>query len=170
MTSRGAPIRCLLLAASLLTTFVGASRPVAAAGPDVRVRLLAPTRVSAGRTATVALELALGRGWHVNSHTPSRSYLIPTTATLSTSIGALSDVRYPKHVEKRFEFSDAPLAVYEGTVWFDAELTIPDAVLGKVDLTGVVSYQPCNEQQCFAPATAKVEATLTVARPPSGES
>lgn len=147
---QGVPVRRLLLAASLSVAVAGASRPAAAAaGPDVRVRLLAPARIGAGKPATLVVELVLGRGWHVNSHTPSRGYLVPTTATLLTSGGALTELRYPRHVEKRFEFSEEPLAVYEGTVRFETELTVPDAALGKVDLAGVVSYQACNEQQCF---------------------
>jgi hypothetical protein len=162
---QGVPVRRLLLAASLSVAVVGASRPAtAAAGPDVRVRLLAPARIGAGKPATLVVEMVLGRGWHVNSHTPSHAYLVPTTATLSTSAGALSELRYPRHVERRFEFSEEPLAVYEGTVRFETELTVPAGVTDNVELAAVVSYQPCNEHQCFPPATAKVKTTLAIAR------
>jgi DsbC/DsbD-like thiol-disulfide interchange protein len=124
---------------------------------------LAPVTLAAGGKGTVALEMTLGPGWHVNSHRPLQNFLIPTTATLATSGGTLSDIRYPEPVKKRFEFADEPLAVYQGTVRFESELALPVTATGKVNLGGVLAYQPCNDSQCFPPAKTILSATVDVA-------
>jgi Disulphide bond corrector protein DsbC len=98
----------------------------------------------------------------VNSHTPSESYLIPTEVTLTASAGALSSVRYPKDVEKRFSFSDKPLRVYAGTVRFEADLDLPSGAGGSVSIAGSVSYQACDDKQCFTPAKIPLEAPIAV--------
>ena len=80
-------------------------------------------------------------------------------AWLSVNGGVLSAVRYPKDVERRFEFADQPLRVYEGTVRFEADLEVP-AGTGDASIAGDVSYQACNERQCFAPAKIRLDATI----------
>ena len=57
----------LLLAPSLL-----------AAGPRREARLVAPASLAAGSRGTVAVEMTVGEKWHVNSHTPSEKFLVPT--------------------------------------------------------------------------------------------
>ncbi len=135
----------------------------AAGQPDVKAKLVAPASMAPGAKATVAVEMALGPGWHVNAHVPSEKFLIPTDAALSASPGAVSAVRYPKDVERRFAFSEKPLNVYEGTVRFEAELELSAKTAGKVALTGTLSYQACNDKQCFAPAKIPLSATVAIA-------
>ncbi len=130
--------------------------------PDVRVRLAAPPQVAAGATAAVIVEMTIGEGWHVNSHSPGEKFLIPTDVSLTTTLGALSEIRYPPHVERRFAFADKPLLVYEGTVRFQADLTLPAGAGGDVVIAGTVSFQSCNERQCFAPAKLPVEGKVVV--------
>ncbi len=150
---------------SVLAAVLLASGARAADGPDVRAKVTAPASLAAGAKATVVVEMTMGPGWHVNSHTPSEKFLIPTNVTLAASAGTLSSVRYPKDVEKRFAFSEAPLRVYEGTVRFEADLALPANAAGKVVLSGAVSYQACNDQQCFAPAKIPLEASVAVSKP-----
>jgi DsbC/DsbD-like thiol-disulfide interchange protein len=133
--------------------------------PDVHVWIDAPKSLAAGSTTTVVVEMALGPGWHVNSHTPAEKYLIPTTLTLDTTAGALSAVRYPPHVEKRFAFSDTPLRVYEGTVRFEIDLSLPPGAAGEASVSGNLSYQACSEKQCFPPAKIPLQATIAVTKP-----
>ena len=149
----------ILAAAS---AFVSAS--ASAEKPDIRARLVAPEAVAAGSKQKIAVEMTIGGKWHVNSHTPSESYLIATEVNLAASPGALSPVRYPRDVEKRFSFSDKPLRVYEGTVRFEADLDLPAGVAGPVSLSGNVSFQACDDKQCFAPAKIPLQATLAVRR------
>lgn len=136
--------------------------PLAAEKPDIRARLIAPDRLAAGSKGTIAVEMTIGGKWHVNSHTPSESYLIPTDVALTASSGALSLVRYPRDVEKRFSFSDKPLRVYAGTVRFEADLDLPPDAGGSVSIAGNVSFQACDDKQCYAPAKIPLQAMLAV--------
>jgi hypothetical protein len=135
-----------------------------AESPDVRGRFVAPANLAAGAAATVIVEMALGSNWHVNSHTPSEKFLIPTEVKLTASAGSLSAVRYPRQVEKRFPFSEKPMAVYEGTVRFEADLSLPRDASGTVSLAGTLAYQACNDKQCFPPAKVPLEASIAVSK------
>jgi hypothetical protein len=136
-----------------------------AAAPDVQAVLIAPQSLAAGATGVLVVELRLGKGWHANTHTPKQSFLIPTNVTLGAVGGTLSGVRYPKGVERRFEFSDEPLTVYEGAVRFEADLTAPGDVGGRIDVSGSLRYQACDEHACYPPATIPLAATVGVAAP-----
>lgn len=155
-------MRRFVLTLCALALLVGPAR--AAEKPDVRARVIAPAALAPGAKTTLVVEMTIGAGWHVNSHTPSESYLIPTSVSLSSSAGRLSEVRYPRDVEKRFAFSDKPLKVYEGTVRFESDLE-PPAGAADVTVTGTLSYQACNDQQCFPPAKVPLSATLGAAKP-----
>ena len=163
MSRRTAPALLSLL--FLVTARPVFTAPPDASKPDVRAALLAPATAASGSKVAVVVELTLGRGWHVNSHTPSESFLIPTEVTLTPGAGRLSPIRYPKQVEKRFGFWEKPLAVYEGSVRFEADLELPADKAGKVSIAGQLSYQACNDQQCFAPAKIPLEASVGVAPP-----
>jgi cytochrome c biogenesis DsbD-like protein len=148
---------CALLAVSLCSAGArGAEKP------DVGATVALPARLAAGSKTTVVVEMAIGPGWHVNSHTPSDKFLIPTDVALVTTAGALSAFRYPKDVAKTFSFSDKPLKIYEGTVRFEADLDLPAAASGEVSVHGSLTYQACNDRQCFAPAKISLEATAAV--------
>jgi DsbC/DsbD-like thiol-disulfide interchange protein len=149
----------------VLAGALGSSAPALAAKPDIQAVLTAPASLAAGATGKLVVEMRLGPGWHVNSHTPKASFLIPTNVTLSASMGVVSDVRYPKHVERAFEFSNEPLAVYEGTVRFEADLTAPTPASGTIAVTGTLTYQACDEHACYPPAAIDLEATIAVAVP-----
>jgi thiol:disulfide interchange protein DsbD len=162
MRFKGSPRLGLQLLGAIVVTLAGLAPPALAATPDVKARLLAPARLAAGATGTVVVEMTLGPGWHVNSQAPAQSFLIPTHLRLSTSAGTFSPVRYPRHILKRFEFSEEPLAVYEGKVNFEANLTLPDSAAGEIFLDGILRYQACDERTCFPPAKISL-VTLVVA-------
>ena len=139
--------------------------PLSAEGPDIRAKVTAPASLAPGAKGKVVVEMTMGAGWHVNSHTPSEKFLIPTNVTLAASAGTFSAVRYPKDVERRFEFSETPLRVYEGTVRFEADLALPRDAAGKVAVSGAVSYQACDDKQCFAPAKIPLETSVAISKP-----
>ena len=154
---------CLEFFIPALAILAGAfALPASGEQPDVQVRMVAPERASAGSTRTIAVVLAVGSKWHVNSHTPSEPYLIPTNVTITSSGGGLSPVRYPADVTKRLSFSEKPLRVYEGTVRFEADLEIPASGTEAISLSGQVSYQACDDKQCYAPKKVPIEATIAV--------
>ena len=152
--------------ASLLALYGAASLAFApsllAQKPDVRAKITAPSRLAAGSKGTLTVEMTIGPDWHVNSHTPSETFLIPTELALAASVGTLSPVRYPKDVQKRFAFSDKPLRVYAGTVRFETDLELPPGASGNVKVAGDLSYQACNDRQCYAPAKIPLDASLAI--------
>ena len=159
--SKPFPIRPFLLAL-YGAGFLALAPSLLAQKPDVRAKLIAPSGLAAGSKGTLAVEMTIGPEWHVNSHTPSETFLIPTELSLAASAGTLSPVRYPKDVEKRFAFSDKPLRVYAGTVRFETDLVVPPGSSGKVTVSGSLSYQACNDRQCYAPAKIPLDASLAI--------
>ena len=155
-TRRFAPRALLALASAL------AFPSLLAESPDVRGKVVAPAKAAAGSKVPVAVELTIGARWHVNSHTPAEEFLIPTDVTLKSTGGKLSPVRYPKHVEKKLGFYEKPLRVYAGTVRFETELEIPTSATGEISVAGTLSYQACNDQQCFPPAEIPLVASVSV--------
>ena len=147
----------LLAAAPLLFAV-----PLFAEAPDVRARLIAPASASAGGRATLVVEMTLGPNWHVNGHVPAEKFLIPTVVKLTPTAGTAGEVRYPEPVEKRFPFSDKPMLVYEGTVRFESDLSIPSDASGKVAVAGSVAFQACNDRQCFPPAKIPLESSISI--------
>jgi uncharacterized protein len=137
------------------------SAPLLAEKPDVTAKIGSPG-LAPGEKGTVVVEMTMGKGWHVNSHEPLEEFLVPTLVTLATSTGRRLSVTYPAGQARRFAFSEKPLSVYAGTVRFEAELAVPPDAHSPLALSGEVSYQACNDVQCFAPAKLPLSATVTI--------
>jgi cytochrome c biogenesis protein CcmG/thiol:disulfide interchange protein DsbE len=155
---------CRLLAALLL------ARPafsLAAETPDVRARITAPGRLAPGRSEVLTLELVVGPGWHIQSHFPSKSELIATEVVVTTTSGVIEGLRYPEGTEETFSFADRPLRVYEGVVRFPFALTLSPEAAGKAAVTAVVTYQACDDRQCFPPARIAARTELVVSGDPA---
>ncbi|MGA7992295.1 MAG: protein-disulfide reductase DsbD domain-containing protein, partial [Thermoanaerobaculia bacterium] len=119
-------------------------------------------RLVAGKPFRLAILADIRPGWHVNSHTPKEDFLIPTEAKIKPAAGlVVSAALYPRHVERKFAFSDQTLAVYEGKTVFILPGTVDAAAApGPRTLTAALSYQPCNDNQCLPPT--ELTATLAI--------
>lgn len=137
------------------------SAPLLAEKPDVTAKIV-DGRLAPGEKGPFVVEMRLGPKWHVNDHTPLEEFLVPTVVTLKTSSGQLLLVEYPKGELKRFAFSDKPLSVYAGTVRFEVELPGPAGTGRPVALSGEVSYQACNDEQCFPPARIPLSTSVEI--------
>ena len=157
---RGAVSLLLLLAAP----FVAAAGAVPRV-EKARVELhLDRTAYAPGETARLATVLRIEEGWHVNSHTPTYDYLIPTTVEVEVPAGwAAAQVDYPAGETARFTFAEEPLSVYDGTVAATATLRVPEgAPRAEVPLVVRVTYQACNDRQCLAPVEREERLALRV--------
>ena len=154
-TPRPAPRLAIAAALALLAP------PLLAERPDVTVRI-GDVRSAPGDHATVVVEMHLGERWHVNSHTPSEEFLVPTDVTLATPTGEKLSVAYPKGELRRFSFSETPLSVYAGKVVFEAGVALPPGGRRRLPLTGEVSYQACTDEKCFPPARVPLSVTVEV--------
>ncbi len=123
-------------------------------------------RLVAGKPFRLAVVADIRAGWHVNSHTPKEDFLIPTEVKVKDVPGLkLSAVSYPKQLERKFAFSEQKLAVYEGRTLFIVPGVVDAAAApGPRTITAVLSYQPCNDNQCLPPATLTATLAIEVAR------
>jgi thiol:disulfide interchange protein DsbD len=113
-------------------------------------------------TATIA------EGWHVNSHTPTEEFAIPTVLTLDGATAELTaEPIYPQHQMKAFGFTNGKeLAVYEGTIQipFRAKLKA-----GATKISATLQYQACNDSVCLPPNNAKADIDVAkIAAAPAG--
>ncbi len=125
-------------------------------GPDKILEASAYSSQSAvvpGGEFDIAIVLDIEDELHINSHTPSGEYYIPTVVALDSLPGMdFSTPVYPPHELKAFSFSDEKIAVYEGKVVIVTHVTTASTLeTGKLTVKGQVSYQGCNDTMCFAP-------------------
>ena len=114
----------------------------------------------------VAVQAEIARGFHVNSHTPSEAYLIPTTLTPHLPAGIeLAGEDYPEGRLVEFTFSPGkPLSVYTGSVTIRLRLSAEaHAPLGATTIPMTLRYQACNSTTCLPPVNLPVSARLEVA-------
>ncbi len=145
-------------------------------GPQLQIETATDIKETAPDAVfRLAVAIEISDGWHVNSHKPLDSFLIPTTLSFDdTTIFSVEEVVYPTHVELKFPFSEDMMAVYEKKFIIGVHLRCkPETLPGKYILKGALSYQACNNTQCSAPKTEAVEIEIPVAAvqvPASGQS
>jgi len=119
--------------------------------------------VSRGGSVRGTVTLSIPGGLHVNSNRPSGEYYIPTTVRLTAQGARVGGVTYPRGKNRKFQFSEKALNVYEGTVSFPFTLTVPANFRGNVvRVRAVVRYQACNDEVCFPPRNKEVVLTARV--------
>ena len=128
-----------------------------------KVTITGALQKRSGDAVAGTISAKVADGWHINSHTPTEGFAIPTVLTLENA----SDVQvtYPQHVMKAFEFTDGKqLAVYDGTVAipFTAKLNA-----GAATLHAKLRYQACSNSICLPPneATADIDVNRVAAAP-----
>lgn len=124
------------------------------AEPLVQAQLLSSLdKAYRGGELRVALVARIKDGWHINSNRPLEDYLIPTQIAFEASNGVtLKQTVFPAALERTFEFSDTPLAVFEGEFVIGAVLEVAPEYAGEMlKLKGVLHFQACNDFACAAP-------------------
>lgn len=154
-----------LLLTSVLCSSLFASATFAELG-DANLASLAlqadRTSYAPGSPVRLEARVQVEPEWHVNSHTPSFEWLIPTNLDLELPPGVkLTRIDYPPHEMQTFAFADEPLAVYDGQFSIHAAFDVPAGfTAAALPLKAVLRYQACNQTQCVAPEDA--EATLVL--------
>lgn len=139
--------------------------PASAAKVVTPIAYVSLEQVPRTQTVDVALMLNIASGYHINSHTPSQTYLIPTNVTLADTSGfQQTGSNYPAGQMLNFAFTQDKLSVYSGsaTIWlrFQAQ---SDAPLGEITLPLVVKFQACNATACLPPAKVAVPVRVSIA-------
>lgn len=111
--------------------------------------------VAAGKASPVTLHFRIASGLHINSHTPSEDYLIPTTFSIPDGAGVrLDKADYPAGIF--ITLPDDPktkLSVYSGDFSVQARIV---SLPGNHLIEARLHYQACNETQCLPPKTIPV--------------
>ncbi len=119
--------------------------------------------VTKGKAARGSVVLRIPGGLHVNSSRPGNRYQIPTSVRLSATGARVSGPAYPRGVNRKFQFSDTVINVYEGTVRVPFTVTVPAGFRGNtVSVRAVVRYQACTDEVCYAPRSTEITMTARV--------
>jgi thioredoxin:protein disulfide reductase len=168
MTRRLAPLAAFLLSVgSQVGIRAQEATPPQSAASVVKTKVYASLDpVPRGREFQVAVVVDIANGYHMNSHKPLDSYLIPTTLTPQLPAGfTLADTVYPAGKNLKFPFSpDKPLNVYTENVTLRLRLTAGESVaLGDTSIPMTLRYQACNNSACLPPVKIPVTAAIKVA-------
>jgi DsbC/DsbD-like thiol-disulfide interchange protein len=119
-----------------------------------------PQTVAANRRATIEVHFRVLPGYHVNSHTPTLDYLIPTALTVPAAAGVKpGEPAYPTGQPYAFSFDPKnKLSVYAGD--FIVKLPVT-AAAGGHSIDASLRYQACNNASCFPPKTLPVKISFT---------
>ncbi len=119
-----------------------------------------------GTLFTVAIQVQVKEGWHVNANQGLPEFFIPAVLSLDSGgpVSQVSSTRYPEGVKKALGGVAQAFPVYEGTVLLYADLKLnEDAQRGSLMLPFTLRVQACNNQVCLAPASIMVKVPIEVA-------
>ena len=136
---------------------VTASAPNRSIAKVDSVQYLFPGRVSvtAGKAIPLALHFRIAQGLHINSHTPSEDYLIPTEFSIPDGAGVRLDAAtYPAGTAMTLPADPTTkLSVYTGEFIIQARIV---ATPGNHLVQAKLRYQACDQNQCLPPKTIDV--------------
>ena len=120
--------------------------------------------IDRGEASRGRIVLSIPGGLHVNSNRPASEYSIPTVVTVRGPRGVrVSGVTYPRGKNRKFQFSENLINVYEGRVNFPFTVTVPASFRGTtVRLNVAVRYQACTDEVCYPPKTKNLVVTARV--------
>lgn len=119
--------------------------------------------VKRGTATKATVTLNIPAGLHANSNRPGGEYAIPTTVRASSKDAKTGAVSYPRGTNRKFDFSEKLLNVYEGRVRFTFNVTPAATFRGRTVRVNVsVRYQACTNEVCYAPKTKSLTLTANV--------
>ena len=124
---------------------------------------LAKKSVARGTATKASVVLAIPSGLHVNSSRPASEYAIPTTVSVSGSGLKAGGLVFPRGRNRKFQFSENLINVYEGRVTFPFTVTVPANFKGNtIRVNATVRYQACTEEVCYPPKSKTITMTAKV--------
>lgn len=124
---------------------------------------LADANVARGAKVKGTIVLSIPEGLHVNSNKPNSEYAIPTSVRISGLGLKVGAIEYPEGTNRKFQFSESELNVYEGEISIPFTVTVPRNYRGKtLSVKALVRYQACTDEVCYPPRNKEVVMTATV--------
>lgn len=152
-----------LIGSALITTLLLFLGSLADASAQTVSGSITGGSVARGASAKGAIVLSIPGGLHVNSSRPASEYAIPTTVRLSGTGVRVSGPMFPRGTNRKFQFSENMINVYEGTVRFPFTVSVPAGFKGDtVRVRAVVRYQACTDEVCYPPRTKEITITARV--------
>jgi thiol:disulfide interchange protein DsbD len=161
----------LALAVSALQMVAGAraidlgadpfAEPVTAAG------FLSLSNVPQGGSAQLAIEIQIREPWHVNAHKVTEDFLVPTEVEFDLPEGVtLRGTTYPTGIEKKLDFAESLLLLYQGRTLIGAVVDVDTAAPAREDtVVAHVTFQACDNEKCLLPQTIDVMIPLRISSP-----
>lgn len=119
--------------------------------------------VKRGGSVKGTIVMNIPGGLHVNSNRPNTEYAIPTSVRLSAAGAKVGSVTYPRGANRKFEFSEDTLNVYENRAVFNFNVSVPANFKGNtVKVNAVIRYQACTEQVCYPPKNKEITLTAKI--------
>ena len=146
---------CAGPANSQLVNPSGLNRPALARAEAVIYLFPEQISIPAGKPNQVALHFRVGQGLHINSHTPSDEFLIPTDLSMPDGAGVkLQAATYPAGAMISLPFDPkTKLSVYTGEFIIQARVV---AAPGNHLVQAKLHFQACDQNQCMPPKTITV--------------
>lgn len=119
--------------------------------------------VKRGGSTRGTVVMSIPVGLHVNSSRPNSEYAIPTIVRVSGAGLKFGAVNYPRGKNRKFEFSENSINVYEGRVVFNFNVSVPANYKGNtIKVRAVVKYQACTDEVCYPPKSKEITLTARV--------
>ena len=117
-----------------------------------------------GGRGVLAVTVVVAPQFHINAHTPNDPDLIPTTWSAGRTPGVtFGAAKFPAAKTIKVSYEKQPMTVYQGRTTILVPFSVAKTARpGRLAVNGTVGYQGCNATSCYPPATASVQAIVTV--------
>lgn len=128
--------------------------------------LLSQDKLRPNDAATLAVEIEIEKGWHIQARNPGVEGLIPSKLTIEPIDGLLfGDQSWPAPKEVEFPVL-GKVRQHDGKLVIRTPVTLTDSKMepGVRKLWMMFEYQACNEEgMCLAPVTAEIGTPIEIA-------
>jgi hypothetical protein len=113
--------------------------------------------VKRGKIGKGSIVLLIPKELHINSNTPTSEFMIPTEVELTSKTARIGKIFYPKGEDKKFDFSEEKINVYEGKTIIAFTFNVPKKLKSKMlNIRALVSYQACSNEVCYQPQKKEI--------------
>ncbi len=129
--------------------------------PIVKIKL-EKSIVSANKPFKATLNVTFASGLHSYQNPPNPSTYIPLTVKLDGKVFKVVSMKYPKGSPIKVAGEDKPVYVYSGQVQIPITFMAPKTT-GSIPIKLTVSYQQCNDRECYPPTSLVAKSSVIVA-------
>ncbi|MGH7935227.1 MAG: protein-disulfide reductase DsbD domain-containing protein [Candidatus Binataceae bacterium] len=138
-------------------------------GNVVATVTLAVGKAVSGQNVGVMVNLDVGTGWHIYGEPLPQEYQ-PTTIKFDDDLVARQSMDFPKPTPVEFKVLHQTLPVYQGSFKVPGTLVLKQKLApGEHKLSGMLSFQECNDELCKMPQKVRFELPITIQRPATAE-